>query len=81
MLHVKANFWEIKDITIRNGLKGLVTDEANYHIIDQVLVTQVGEEAIHFRKFSKYNIVINSEMSCTGLKNFGYGEEVKKLYF
>ena len=76
VLHVKANFWEIKGITIRNGLKGLVTDEASYNIVNQVLVTQIGEEAIHFRKFSKYNIVKNSEVSYTGLKNPGYGEGI-----
>ena len=76
VLYLQANFWEIKGITIRNGLKGLVTDEASYNIIDQILVTQVGEEAIHFRKFSKYNIVKNSEVSYTGLKTPDYGEGI-----
>ncbi|TKB98687.1 chondroitinase-B domain-containing protein [Pedobacter cryophilus] len=76
VLYVQANFWTINGITIRNGLKGLVTDQASYNIIDNILVTQVGEEAIHFRKFSKFNIVKNSEVSYTGLKTPDYGEGI-----
>jgi hypothetical protein len=76
VLYVQADFWIIKGITLQNGLKGLVTDEASFNIIDNIEVTQVGEEAIHFRKFSKHNIVKNSEVSYTGLKTPDYGEGI-----
>lgn len=76
VLYLQANFWIIKGITLQNGLKGLVTDEASFNIIDNIKVTQVGEEAIHFRKFSKHNIIKNSEVSYTGLKTPDYGEGI-----
>ncbi len=75
-LHLQANFWRLKGFSIQNALKGLITDDASYNLIDDLLVTQIGEEAIHFRKFSKHNILQNSEISHTGLKNPGYGEGI-----
>lgn len=76
VLHIQGDYLKIKGITVRNGLKGIVTDGASYNIIDNVLVTQIGEEAIHFRKFSKHNIIINSEITYAGLKTPGYGEGI-----
>lgn len=76
VLHLQANFWIIKGITLQNGLKGLVTDEANSNIIENILVTQIGEEAVHFRKFSKHNMIRNSEITYTGLKTPAYGEGI-----
>ena len=76
VLHLQANYWRIKGITITNGLKGIVTDGASYNIVDNVFITQVGEEGIHFRKFSSHNILQNSKITHTGLKTPGYGEGV-----
>jgi len=76
VLHLLANYWKIKGITITNGLKGIITDGASHNIIENVLVTQIGEEGIHFRKFSKHNVLQNSEITHVGLKNPGYGEAV-----
>ncbi len=75
-LHLKASYWKLKGFTLQNGLKGIVTDGANYNIIDGVLVTQLGEEGIHFRAFSKHNIVRNCEVTHTGKKSPGYGEAI-----
>jgi hypothetical protein len=76
VLHLQANYWRIKGITIQNGLKGLVTDGANYSLIDGIFVTQIGEEGVHFRTFSKHNIIQNSEITYTGLKTPDYGEGI-----
>ena len=76
VLNLLASYWKIKGITLRNGLKGLMVDGGNYNEIDGVLVTNVGEEGIHFRKFSSYNILKNSEINYTGLKTPDYGEGV-----
>lgn len=76
VLHLQANYWVIKGITLRNGGKGLVTDEASFNVIDGILITQIGEEGLHLRKFSKHNIVQNSEITYTGMKDPGYGEGV-----
>ncbi len=76
VLYLQANYWRIKGITITNGLKGLVTDGASHNLIDNVFITQIGEEGIHFRKFSSHNILQNSEITHVGLKTPGYGEAV-----
>ena len=76
VLNLKASFWRIKGFTIRNGLKGLVVDGGNYNLIDGVFVTQIGEEAIHLRTFSKHNRIQNSEITYTGLKTPDYGEGI-----
>lgn len=76
VLNLKANFWRIKGFTIRNGLKGLVVDGGNHNLIDGIFVTQIGEEAIHLRTFSKHNRIQNSEITYTGLKTPDYGEGI-----
>lgn len=76
VLSLKASYWKLKGFTAQNGLKGIVTDAASYNIIDGVLVTQLGEEGIHFRTFSKHNIVKNSKVTHTGKKRPGYGEAI-----
>lgn len=76
VLSLKANYWKLKGFTLKNGLKGLVTDGANYNVIDGIFVTQLGEEGIHFRTFSKHNIVKNSEVTHTGKKRPGFGEAI-----
>ncbi|MFC5284074.1 chondroitinase-B domain-containing protein [Pedobacter alpinus] len=75
-LSLQANYWRIKGFTIQNALKGLVADGANYCLIDGILVTQIGEEAIHLRKFSKHNTIQRTEISYTGLKTPDYGEGI-----
>lgn len=75
-LSLQANYWQIKGFTIKNALKGLVADGSNYCLIDGLLVTQIGEEAIHLRKFSKNNTIQNTEISYTGLKTPDYGEGI-----
>jgi hypothetical protein len=75
-LQLQANYWRIKGFTIQNALKGLVADGSSYSLIDGILVTQIGEEAIHLRKFSKHNTIQNTEISYTGLKTPDYGEGI-----
>ncbi len=76
VLYLKASYWKLKGFTLQNGLKGIVADGAHYNVIDGVLVTQLGEEGIHLRAFSKHNIIKNSEVTHTGKKRPGYGEGI-----
>ncbi len=76
VLHLKASYWIIKGFSIRNGLKGVMTDEANHNVIDGISVSIIGEEGIHFRRFSTHNILQNAEVNNTGLKTPDYGEGV-----
>lgn len=76
VLSLQANYWRIRGFTITNGLKGLVADEASFNIIDGIIVKQIGEEGVHFRKFSKHNIIQNTNISYTGLQTPDYGEGI-----
>ena len=53
-----------------------MTDNANYNLIDGLTVKTIGEEAIHFRKFSTHNTLQNCNISNAGLKTADYGEGV-----
>jgi len=76
VLHLQANYWSISNIELTNGLKGLICDNACYNVIDNVIVHEIGEEGIHFRKFSCHNTLKNSTITNTGLKTADYGEGV-----
>jgi hypothetical protein len=76
VLHIQASYWIIKGITLRNGLKGIMADGIHYTTIDSVLVTGIGEEGIHLRKFSTYNSIQRAEITHTGLKTPDYGEGI-----
>jgi hypothetical protein len=76
VLHVQANYWNIIGFTLRNGLKGIMADGANYVLFDNLFVTNIGEESIHLRKFSSHNTIQNCEITYAGLKTPDYGEGV-----
>lgn len=69
-----ADYWTISGITLRNGKKGIMMDFGVENIIDGVLIESIGEEAIHLRKHSKYNLIQNSIVRDTGKTTPDYGE-------
>lgn len=76
VLYLQSDYWTVKGFTVTNGLKGIMADGVHYNIIDSVKVTNIGEEAIHLRKFSSHNTIQNVEITNTGLKTPDYGEGV-----
>ena len=76
VLHLQANYWILKGFTITNGLKGLMSDNANNNVIDGLTINNIGEEAVHLRKFSCKNTIQNCNISNAGLKTADYGEGV-----
>lgn len=76
VLHLQANYWHIKGISITNGLKGLMCDKANYNVIDSVSIYNIGEEGLHLRQFSTHNILKNNIVTNTGIKTADYGEGI-----
>ena len=76
VLYLQSNYWIIKGFTITNGLKGLMVDGSEYSVIDGIRVFNIGEEAIHLRKFSAHNTIQNTDISNTGLKTPDYGEGI-----
>ena len=75
-LHVTASYWVIAGFTIQNAQKGIVLDGASQVTLTGLLVHDIGEEGIHFRKSSTHNWLINSEIRNTGTYAAGYGEGV-----
>ncbi len=75
-LYLQSSYWIIKGFTITNGLKGLMIDGAEHSMIDGIKVFNIGEEAIHLRKFSSHNTIQNVEITNTGLKTPDYGEGI-----
>jgi len=73
-LYITGDYWIIKDIEVTNSAKGIVLDNSNRSIIDNVVVHNIGEEAIHLRDNSSNNLVKNSKVYNTGLKSPGTGE-------
>ncbi|RYZ00171.1 MAG: coagulation factor 5/8 type domain-containing protein [Chitinophagaceae bacterium] len=76
VLHLQADHWFVRGITVRNGLKGIMGDGVRHNVIDSVLLDGLGEEGIHLRKFSTHNTIQRSEIRNTGLKTADYGEGI-----
>jgi hypothetical protein len=75
-LYLRANYWIVGGITVRNSLKGIMLDRANFNTIRGVEVHKIGDEGLHLRSFSSDNIVRDSWIHDTGLSTASYGEAV-----
>jgi len=76
-LHLKgANYWQLRGFTIESASKGIVLDGSNHNVIDDVHVTDIGAEGVHFRSFSSDNLLTNSTVDNTGVDAPNYGEGV-----
>ena len=73
-LYILGDYWIVKDIIIEECQKGIVFDNANNGILDNVLVRNIGEEGIHLRDGSSNNLVTRCEVTNTGLVKPGVGE-------
>ncbi|MCC2600167.1 chondroitinase-B domain-containing protein [Sphingobacterium sp. FBM7-1] len=76
VFHLQGNYCKIKKMTLQNGLKGFMADNASFNTLTHLTVKNTGEEAIHLRKFSSHNVVQHCDISTTGLKRPGYGEGI-----
>ncbi|MBW8764485.1 MAG: discoidin domain-containing protein [Microbacterium sp.] len=69
-----ASYWNITGLTVADAKKGIVLDNATHVTIDGVLVRDIEDEGVHFRKSSADGVIKNSEITRTGLAQPGYGE-------
>lgn len=72
----RANRWILSGFTVTRGKKAIMLDQSNHNLLTGLLVYHVGEEAVHFRRFSSDNTLSWSEIRDTGLHTPGYGEAV-----
>jgi uncharacterized protein with FMN-binding domain len=73
---VGASYWYITGITVTNATKGIVLDGGNHVTLSDVRVYSIGQEGVHFRAFSSDNVIKNSVVEQTGVKQAQYGEGV-----
>lgn len=72
----RASYWDLSGFTVRNGQKGIVLDASSHNVLTGLTVTQVGDEAVHFRTHSSDNAIVDSTISQTGLRDPRFGEGV-----
>jgi hypothetical protein len=71
-----ADYWRLSGFTVRNAQKGVMGDSVNHAVISGLTVEQIGDEAIHLRKFSSDNVVEGNTISGTGNRRDKFGEGV-----
>ncbi|MBN2803721.1 MAG: right-handed parallel beta-helix repeat-containing protein [Deltaproteobacteria bacterium] len=76
ILWINGSNWQIKNLLLRNGGKGLMLDESSNSLVSGVEVYQVGDEGIHLRSGTSNAVVENCIVDTTGLQQPGFGEGV-----
>jgi hypothetical protein len=71
-----AAHWRVNGFTIRNGQKGVMVDSGTDIGLQDLLVEDIGDEAVHLRKFSSGNVVRGLTIRRTGLRRDKFGEGV-----
>lgn len=72
----QASHWVLQGFAVRNGQKGVMADEVTHSVLQGLMVSNTGDEAIHLRKFSTDNKVIGNSIKDTGLRKPKFGEGV-----
>jgi hypothetical protein len=76
-LHLSdAAYWQVVGFTVTGGQKGVMVDAGVGHRIEGLLVTSMGDEAIHLRSHSTGNVVAGNTIRDTGLRKPKFGEGI-----
>jgi hypothetical protein len=76
-LHLSgASHWVVWGFTVTGGQKGVMVDTGVGNRIESLLVTSMGDEAIHLRTNSTDNAVVGNSIRDTGLRTPKYGEGI-----
>lgn len=71
-----GSYWVLSGFTVRNGQKGIVTDSSNGSVIQNMAVTDTGDEAVHLRRNSSSNLIIGNTIRNAGSHNEKFGEGI-----
>ncbi|SHI86538.1 cellulase family glycosylhydrolase [Aquimarina spongiae] len=74
VMFILGDYWILKDLILEEGSKGIVFDNANHGVIENVVVRELGEEGIHLRDGSSNNLVKGCQVYNIGIKKPGIGE-------
>jgi hypothetical protein len=71
-----ASWWRLAGFTVRNSQKGVMADGTEHSVIQGLTVQDIGDEAIHLRRFSVDNLVVGNTVRRTGLRREKFGEGI-----
>ncbi len=69
-----VSYWKLIGFSLTGGQKGIMLDNVQSSLIDNLSVENIGHEGIHLRNFSSNNIVQNTTVTKTGQDDQRYGE-------
>lgn len=72
----KVRYWRLSGFTVRNAQKAVMADATSGSVIHGLTIHDIGDEAIHLRSASTYNVIIDNTVRRTGLRRDKYGEGV-----
>jgi len=72
----QASWWRLAGFSVEGGQKGVMADGATHDLIYGLYVHGTGDEAIHLRSFSSYNVVSHNVVRDTGLNVQFFGEGI-----
>lgn len=76
-LHLSgAAYWQVTGLTVTGGKKGVMVDGGVGNWLEGLLVTSIGDEAIHLRAGSTDNVVTGNTVRDTGLRRAKFGEGI-----
>ncbi|UKS30495.1 DNRLRE domain-containing protein [Paenibacillus sp. HWE-109] len=73
-IHLTGDYWQLRDMDVNTAQKGIIIDNGNRNLLNNVKVHNVGDEGVHFRDGSSYNTLEYSLIYDTGKYQAGYGE-------
>lgn len=76
VLAITGDWWEVRDVHVTNGQKGIVIDNSEHTRLIRCEVYGTGSEGIHFRDNSSYCLAENCYVHDTGLVSPGFGEAI-----
>jgi hypothetical protein len=73
---LRGSYWTLAGFTVTNARRGVYLEHASHNVLTGLLIHGTGQEAVHFRAFSRHNTIEKSAIHDTGLRTAEYGEGV-----
>lgn len=76
VFRITGDYWIVQDLEFTTAQKGIMLDNANYGIIRNCKVYNIGMEGIHLRDGSSYNLVDGCSLTDIGVDRPDMGEGI-----
>lgn len=76
VFRITGDYWIVQDLEFSTAQKGIMFDNANYGIIRNCKVYNIGMEGIHLRDGSSYNLIDGCTVTDTGVDRPDMGEGI-----